>query len=152
MPTAASAEQGTSRRQKPPWRWIISAPDHVETLDWAELRDVVLTALENMKAVDPVVLDVRGKTGITDVMVVASGNSGRHVKAIADRVVEDAKTHSMRPLGVEGEDSAEWVLVDLGDVVVHVMVPKMRDLYRLERIWGIEDAEGPASSAGDLPG
>ncbi|MDN3517325.1 ribosome silencing factor [Aquisalimonas lutea] len=121
-------------------------------MDWAELRDVVLTALENMKAVDPVVLDVRGKTGITDVMVVASGNSGRHVKAIADRVVEDAKTYRMRPLGVEGEDSAEWVLVDLGDVVVHVMVPKMRDLYRLERIWGIEDAEEPASSAGELPG
>ena len=93
-------------------------------------------------------LDVRGKTGITDVMVVVSGNSGRHVKAIADRVVEDAREHGVRALGVEGEDGAEWVLVDLGDVVVHVMVPKVRDLYRLERIWGIEDDE-PSGAADD---
>ena len=135
-----------------PWRWIISAPDHVETLDWAELRDVVLAALEDMKAVDTVVLDVRGKTGITDVMVVASANSSRHVKAIADRVGEDAKKHNMRPLGVEGEDSAEWVLVDLGDVVVHVMIPKMRELYRLERIWGFDASEDEASQSGSVPG
>ncbi|SEO75422.1 ribosome-associated protein [Aquisalimonas asiatica] len=121
--------------------------DHVETLDWAALRDVVLASLEDMKAVDPVVLDVRGKTGITDIMVVASGNSGRHVKAIADRVVEDAREQGVRPLGVEGEDSAEWVLVDLGDVVVHVMGANTRELYRLERIWGIDDADSDASSA-----
>lgn len=131
----------------PSWRWIISAVDHVETLDWAALRDVVLASLEDMKAVDPVVLDVRGKTGITDIMVVASGNSGRHVKAIADRVVEDAREQGVRPLGVEGEDSAEWVLVDLGDVVVHVMGANTRELYRLERIWGIDDADSDASSA-----
>lgn len=135
-----------------PWRWIISATDNVETLDWAELRDVVLAALEDMKAVDTVVLDVRGKTGITDVMVVASGNSSRHVKAIADRVGEDARKHNMRPLGVEGEDSAEWVLVDLGDVVVHVMTPKMRELYRLERIWGFDESEDEASRSGGVPG
>ncbi len=135
-----------------PWRWIISATDNVETLDWAELRDVVLAALEDMKAVDTVVLDVRGKTGITDVMVVASGNSSRHVKAIADRVGEDARKHNMRPLGVEGEDSAEWVLVDLGDVVVHVMIPKMRELYRLERIWGFDESEDKASRSGGVPG
>ncbi|MFV8835870.1 ribosome silencing factor [Aquisalimonas sp.] len=100
-----------------------------------------------MKAVDPVVLDVRGKTGITDIMVVASGNSGRHVKAIADRVVADAREQGVRALGVEGEDSAEWVLVDLGDVVVHVMGANTRELYRLERIWGIDDADSDAPSA-----
>ncbi|MFO7857538.1 MAG: ribosome silencing factor [Ectothiorhodospiraceae bacterium] len=111
---------------------------------------MVLEALEDMKAEDPVVLDVRGKTGITDAMVVATGNSGRHVNAIAERVVEDAKSHSMRPLGIEGLDSAEWVLVDLGDVVVHVMVHRMRDLYRLERIWGVAASEDAA--AGDHPG
>lgn len=111
---------------------------------------MVLTSLEDMKAVEPMVLDVRGKTGITDIMVVASGNSGRHVKAIAARVVEDAKDRGLRPLGVEGEESAEWVLVDLGDVVVHVMVPKMRDLYRLERIWGIDESEDSIPPTGDL--
>lgn len=121
--------------------------DHVETLDWAALKDVVLASLEDMKAVDPVVLDVRGKTGITDIMVVASGNSGRHVKSIADRVVADAREQGVRALGVEGEDSAEWVLVDLGDVVVHVMGASTRELYRLERIWGIDDADSDSPAA-----
>lgn len=111
------------------------------TLSCEALRDVVLTALGDLKAVDPVVLDVRGKTGICDFMIVATGNSARHVKSIADSVVEKAREQGVRALGVEGADSAEWVLVDLGDVVTHVMQPAVRELYRLERIWGIEEVD-----------
>ncbi len=102
----------------------------------------MLDALDEIKAVDPVVLDVRGKTGITDLMVVVSGNSNRHVKAIADTVVEHMKRKGLRPLGVEGEEAAEWILVDLGDAVVHVMLPRVRELYRLERIWGVDATPG----------
>ena len=117
-------------------------------MDWAALRDVVLGALEDMKAEEPMVLDVRGRTGITDAMVVASGNSGRHVLAIADRVEQEARRHGVRAVGTEGEETAEWVLVDLGDVVVHVMVPRIRELYRLERIWGVDDEAADGDSAG----
>ena len=102
-----------------------------------------------MKAVDPVSLDVRGRTGITDFMFIASGNSNRHVKAIADAVAERARESGVRPLGMEGETAAEWILVDLGDVVVHVMLPRVRELYRLERIWGID---APDESDGQQTG
>ena len=95
---------------------------------------------------DPVVLDVRDKTSITEAMIIVSGNSGRHVKAIADNLVEEAKSKGVRPLGVEGEDAAEWILVDLGDVVVHVMMERVRELYRLERIWGIDEEAGADSA------
>lgn len=105
------------------------------------LRDLVLVALEDSKAVDPVVLDVRGKTGITDFMIIVAGNSNRHLRSIADTVVEQARDRGVRPLGVEGVESAEWILVDLADVVVHVMLPRVRDLYRLERIWGFDEDE-----------
>lgn len=108
---------------------------------------MVLEALDDLKALDPVVLDVRGKTGITDLMIVAAGNSARHVKSIADNVVEKARERGVRALGLEGTEAAEWVLVDLGDVVVHVMLPRVRDLYRLERIWGIEEDEGDSREA-----
>ncbi|MCC5856766.1 MAG: ribosome silencing factor [Ectothiorhodospiraceae bacterium] len=103
-----------------------------------QLQTLVLDALEEIKAVEPVVLDVRGKTGITDLMVVVSGTSNRHVKAIADTVVEHVKQQGLRPMGVEGEEAADWILVDLGDAVVHVMLPRVRELYRLERIWGVD--------------
>lgn len=116
-------------------------------MEFDALKSLILDALADIKAVDPVALDVRGKTGITDLMVVASGNSNRHVKSIADRVVEAAKNAGERPLGVEGEDGAEWILVDLGDAVVHVMLPRVRDLYRLERIWGMEEEGGDQSSS-----
>jgi len=106
-----------------------------------ELKQTVISALEDMKAVEPVVLDVHGKTAITDWMVIASGNSNRHVRSIADGLVEEVKKTGMRPLGVEGQDGGEWVLVDLGDVIVHVMQPQVRELYRLERIWGVDESE-----------
>jgi ribosome-associated protein len=99
------------------------------------LRDVVLGALAELKAVDVKALDVRGLTDITDTMVVASGTSDRHVKSIADRVVQRCKEAGFRPFGMEGERDGEWVLLDLQDVVLHVMLPRVRDFYALEKLW-----------------
>ena len=99
------------------------------------LEGIVTAALEDMKAVNVKVMDVRGLTDIADVMVVASGNSDRHVKSIADRVIEKAKEGGFRPLGIEGQREGEWVLVDLQDVVLHVMLPRVREFYSLERMW-----------------
>jgi ribosome-associated protein len=99
------------------------------------LRDVVLGALAELKAVDVRALDVRGITDITDIMVVASGTSDRHVKSIADRVVQRCKEAGYRPYGLEGERDGEWVLLDLQDVVLHVMLPRVREFYALEKLW-----------------
>lgn len=100
-----------------------------------KLLEVVLSTLEDSKAKDVTVLDVRGKTSMTDFMVVASGTSERHVKSLASHVAEEAKKHDTQPIGVEGEDVGEWVLVDLGEVIVHVMKPQIRDFYQLEKLW-----------------
>jgi ribosome-associated protein len=99
------------------------------------LQSAVTTALDDMKAVNVRVLDVRGLTDIADTMVIASGNSDRHVRSIADRVVETARAAGFRPLGTEGARDGEWVLVDLQDIVVHVMLPRVREFYGLERLW-----------------
>jgi len=101
------------------------------------LLEIVTAALEDLKGVDIRVIDVRGKTSITDRMVTVSGTSTRHVKALADNVVLQAKKHGFLPLGVEGEQAAEWVLIDLGDVVVHVMLPDTRTFYALEKLWSV---------------
>ncbi len=99
------------------------------------LLEVVLDALEEMKAKNISALDVRELTSVADNMVIASGTSTRHVKAVADNVMEKAKAAGFKPVGVEGADSAEWVLVDLGDVIVHVMQQATREYYDLERLW-----------------
>jgi ribosome-associated protein len=99
------------------------------------LRETVLAALAELKAVNVKALDVRGLTDITDTMVVASGTSDRHVKSIADRVVQRCKEAGFRPLGIEGERDGEWVLLDLNDVVLHVMLPRVREFYALEKLW-----------------
>jgi len=100
-----------------------------------DLRGVVLGALAELKAVDVRALDVRGLTDITDTMVMASGTSDRHVKSIADRVVQRCKEAGFRPYGMEGERDGEWVLLDLQDVVLHVMLPRVREFYALEKLW-----------------
>jgi ribosome-associated protein len=109
------------------------------------LLQLVAGALDGLKAADVQVLDVRHLTTVTDTMVIASGRSDRHVRAIAAAVVEQCKRAGHRPLGVEGERSGEWVLVDLADVVVHVMLPRVREFYSLEKLWDLpargEDAE-----------
>jgi ribosome-associated protein len=100
----------------------------------SRLRDVVLGALAELKAVDVKALDVRGLTDITDTMVVASGTSDRHVKSIAERVTQRCKEAGFRPYGMEGERDGEWVLLDLQDVVLHVMLPRVREFYALEKL------------------
>ncbi|MEE9254183.1 MAG: ribosome silencing factor [Pseudomonadales bacterium] len=101
------------------------------------LRDTVVRALEDRKGRDIVTLNVSRVTDVTDFMVIASGTSNRHVRALVDRVVESSKERGVRPMGVEGRDTPEWVLVDLGDVVVHVMQPQSRQFYDLEGLWDI---------------
>lgn len=103
-----------------------------------ELRELVVAALEDMKAVDVRVLDVRGMTALTDCMVIASGTSDRHVKSLARAVQDRARAAGVKPMGVEGEEAGEWVLIDLCDVVVHVMRPQTRDFYNLEKLWSVE--------------
>lgn len=103
-----------------------------------ELRDLVIKALEDVKGVDITSVDVRGKTAITDFMVIVTGTSDRHVKALADNVMKEAREVGIRPLGVEGERDGEWILLDLNDVVVHVMVREARDFYNLEKLWSVD--------------
>jgi ribosome-associated protein len=106
----------------------------------AALVKTVIAALEDMKAVNIKVIDVRDVTDVSDCMVIASGNSDRHVRSIADRVVERSKQEGIRPLGMEGQEDAQWVLVDINDVVVHVMLPSVREFYALESLWDVRPA------------
>lgn len=108
---------------------------------------VVEAALADMKAVDVRVLDVRGMSDVADFMVIASGTSDRHLRSIADRVVQMAKAAGQRPIGVEGEQQGEWVLVDLPDVMVHVMLPRTREFYQLEHLWEAPRTTNRAAAA-----
>ena len=110
-----------------------------------DLKAMVLNALDDIKANDVVVLDVKQYASFTDYMVFASGTSSRHVSSIAGSVVDAAKKQNSPPLGVEGLDVGDWVLVDLGDVVVHVMLPATREFYELEKLWGEEMADAELS-------
>lgn len=109
------------------------------------LKSMVLTALEDIKAIDIVVLDVKEYASFTDYMVFASGTSSRHVSSIAGSVIDAAKKLNTPPLGIEGLEVGDWVLVDLGDVVVHVMLPATREFYELEKLWGEEMADAELS-------
>lgn len=105
-----------------------------------QLRDLVVSALEDVKAYDIKVIDVRGKTSITDWFVIATGTSDRHVKATAETVAFKARQAGEPPIGLEGVQQGEWALVDLNGVVVHVMQAKVRDFYQLERLWSVDPA------------
>ena len=105
------------------------------------LRDLITVSLDDGKANDIRVLDVREMTSITDYMVVASGRSSRQVKALKERVLDTARVHDVRPIGVEGENAGEWVLIDFGDVVVHAMQQETRDFFQLEKLWDNTAAE-----------
>jgi len=101
------------------------------------LKTVVIDALADMKALEVKVLDVRGLTDIADFMVIASGTSDRHVRSVAQRVVERTKEAGFRPHGVEGQQDSDWVLIDLSEMIVHVMLPRVREFYGLEKLWDI---------------
>jgi len=103
-----------------------------------ELKKLAIDALEALKAEDITVLDVKGKTTVTDWIIIASGSSSRHVKSIANNVIVEAKKASRSLLGAEGENEGEWVLVDLGDVIVHVMQRQVREFYDLESLWSVD--------------
>jgi ribosome-associated protein len=134
-PVAARAKvaKGQATKAPPPSR--AAKPAKASKPAKPSLRDTVLAALADMKAVNVKALDVRGLTDITDTMVVASGTSDRHVKSIADRVLQRCKEAGYRPYGIEGERDGEWVLLDLQDVVLHVMLPRVREFYALEKLW-----------------
>ncbi len=102
-----------------------------------ELARLIIDALDDVKAIDIVKLDVRDMTTVTDYMIVASGTSNRHVQALVDNVAEKAKAAGCRPIGIEGEEGSEWVLLDLQDALVHVMLPKVREFYNLEKLWSL---------------
>jgi ribosome-associated protein len=105
------------------------------------LTRIAVDALADMKAVNVKVLDVRKLTDVADTMIVATGNSDRHVKSIADRVIERCREAGHRAYGVEGQREGEWVLVDLQDLIVHVMLPRIREFYGLEKLWDLRPAQ-----------
>lgn len=109
-----------------------------------ELLNLVKEVLDERKALHISILDVRGKTSITDYMVVATATSTRHAKSLCDYVVEKVKEHNQQPLGMEGEPGSDWVLLDLGDVVLHVMTGQAREFYQLEKLWSVEGEKNTA--------
>lgn len=106
-------------------------------LNTSAMQALVLKTLEELKAKDIVVLDVKDKASFTDVMIIASGTSDRHLKAMANEIHVEAKAVGNPPLSTEGEETRNWVLVDLGDIVVHLMRPETRELYEIEKLWSI---------------
>jgi ribosome-associated protein len=113
-----------------------------------QLSELVMEALEEVKAKDIVKLDVRKLTTITDYMIVASGTSSRHIKALANAVAKKSREVNHRPQGIEGEDGSEWVLLDLQDTLVHVMLPRVREFYNLEKLWSLAPLSDMAATDG----
>ncbi|BBW44925.1 hypothetical protein STN0717ENT73_12390 [Enterobacter cloacae] len=107
-----------------------------ENLQGKALQDFVIDKIDDLKGQDIIAIDVKGKSSITDCMIICTGTSTRHVVSIADHVVQESRAAGLLPLGVEGEATADWVVVDLGDVIVHVMQDESRRLYELEKLWG----------------
>jgi ribosome-associated protein len=105
-------------------------------LQLEELNDFLVDKVDDMKAQDIKTIDVQGKSSITDYMIICTGTSKRHVSSIADHVAQEAKQAGMEPLGIEGEKEGEWVVLDMGTTIVHVMQEEQRELYQLEKLWG----------------
>ncbi len=101
-----------------------------------ELNDFLVDKVDDMKAQDIKTIDVQGKSSITDYMIICTGTSKRHVSSIAGHVAQEAKQAGMEPLGIEGEKEGEWVVLDMGTTIVHVMQEEQRELYQLEKLWG----------------
>ena len=104
----------------------------------SKLRDLVSSSIDELKAVDPVTINVKKLSSFTDYMIIASGTSNRHIQSIGEKVLEDLKVKNIKPLGLEGEGSEEWVLIDIGDVVLHLMSASARAFYDLESLWDPE--------------
>jgi ribosome-associated protein len=107
----------------------------------SDLLKFILSALEDMKARDIEPLDVADKSSMTDYMVICSGTSRRHTQSIAENLVVEGKKNGIKPLGVEGKDEGEWILVDLGDAIVHIMLPETREFYSLEKLWSASEKQ-----------
>ena len=133
----------TRKRKTAPKRAPRAAPKSKKP----SLKTLLLDTLADMKALQVQFLDVRGLTDIADFMLIASGTSDRHVRAVAQRVVEKAKQAGYRPHGVEGEQDGDWVLIDLSEVIVHVMLPRVREFYGLEKLWDITLTKRAAARA-----
>lgn len=106
-----------------------------DALTFDQLQELVVTALEDFKAIDIQQIDVSGQNPLTDQFVIASGNSHRHIKSMAENLILKAKEAGCPPIGVEGTRQSEWVLVDLNDIIVHLMLPQTRAFYNLEKLW-----------------
>ncbi|MCX7628041.1 MAG: ribosome silencing factor [Methylophilaceae bacterium] len=113
-----------------------------------EMKQAVVEALEDVKAIDIRVLDVSQLTSVTSCMIIATGSSNRHTRALADNVQKKLKERGVRIHGVEGAQEGEWVLVDLGDIVVHIMLPSARDYYNLEQLWGAAESRRHGARSG----
>jgi ribosome silencing factor RsfS/YbeB/iojap len=133
-PKAANGTK-TANRAKAASKSSADAKPRKITKALPSLKTVVLDALADMKALEVKFLDVRGLTDIADFMVIASGTSDRHVRSAAQRVVEKTKEAGFRPHGVEGQQDSDWVLIDLSEMIVHVMLPRVREFYGLEKLW-----------------
>ena len=112
-------------------------PNTADALTFDQLKELVLTALEDFKAVDIQTIDVSEQNPLTELFVIASGSSSRHLKSMAENLIIRAKTAGCPPLGVEGQRQSDWVLVDLNDVIVHLMLPQARAFYNLEKLWDV---------------
>ncbi len=148
--TAAKTKRPAKKAAKKATKTAARAPKKAATPTAPtrpSLQEVVVDALEDMKALEIKVLDVRGLTDIADTMVIASGTSDRHVRSVAQRVVEKTKQAGFRPHGVEGQQDSDWVLIDLNEMIVHVMLPRVREFYGLEKLWDMTATKRAAARA-----